>query len=145
MADSESLQSLWNFYGAEYQLVFEIKVQVVQHLSSWNLEDAFWSLRRLKGEIDAKLDRGRKTKVFDDQGNETIKETKVTEKQEMDNLLDNLTSARNIYLQSNRNDNDKTEFYFALENFYLHVCFIMKKHGVYFREGDDMTFAVLRR
>lgn len=141
----EALQSKWNFDGAEYMLVFEIKKDVVDSLGMWELEKAYWNLRRLRGEVDAKLNRGKKIKALDDDGNEEIKEIKETEKAEMDRKIKELSEARDTYNNSSKLDDDKSAFYQILEEFYLHICYIMKKHGVYFREGEDKTYAVLRR
>ena len=141
----ESLQAKWNFDGAEYELIFGIKTLIVKNLNGWDLQNAYWNLRRLRVEMDAKLNRGKKIKELDDDGNENVKEIKETEKMEMDRLLNELGDERNLFDNSDKQDGDMSKFYLALENFYLHLCYVMKKHGVYFREGEDRTFAVLRR
>lgn len=141
-----SQQSKWNFDGAELYIIFQYKTQFLEFLDVWDLENAYWKLRRMRGELDAKLKREH-NKLLDSMEEEKEKKVKVTEKQLADEKLEELTVIREQYkIDNNKNNLElKNKFYIALEEFYLFLCFLMKKHGLYFREGEDSTFAVLRR
>ena len=70
----------------------------------------------------------------------------MTEKQLMDKRMKEIDNHFNNYIsKSNITDKDKGEFYLILEDFYMELCYKMKQHGIYFREGEDNTFAVLKR
>ena len=148
----ETQQALWNFDGAELFLIFEIKKGIVDDLKVWDLEEAYRKLRLLRMELDAKLKRANK-KIIEEFDNEIesqkknkSKEKKKTEKKQVDDMLikiDNFYSKE--YTEDKEDEGKKEEFYKLLEEFYMHLCFIMKSHGLYFREGEDMRLAVLRR
>lgn len=151
MGEEESQQALWNFDGAELFLIFEIKKGIVDDLKLWDLEEAYRKLRLLRMELDAKLQRENK-KIIDDYEEEIDSQRKEkkgkrkTEKQEVDGMLikiDNYYSDN--YIDNKDDEETKEEFYKLLEEFYMHLCYLMKKHGLYFREGEDMRLAVLRR
>lgn len=156
----ESEQSVWNFDGAELYLLFQIKAKIVFALEEWDLENAYRKLRLLRMEIDAKLKRGDKKQdkfiqqfqeegITDDKLSEKSKETKKkTEKQEVDERmkkLDELFSKHSSEGLEFLNNENKSELYSELESFYMFLCYLMKKHGLYYREGEDMRLAVLRR
>jgi len=138
-------QSIWNFDGAELYAVFEIKRKFMEYLDSWDLENAYWQLRSLRREIDAKLKRAQKKMVeeFEKEKNKGHKEK--TEKAIIDELINDLDNARKEYIASNLDETEKSNFYLKLEAGYMELCYTMKKHGLYFREGDDTSLAVLRR
>lgn len=144
-------QTVWNFDGAELFEIFEIKKDFIYYLDNWDLENAYWKLRSMRRELDAVLKR--KQKRFDgihlteeEKKKSKEKKKKKSEKETVDGDLKDLSDIRNKYVkENNHSDEDKTKFYTALENFYLNLCYIMKSHGLYFREGEDATFAVLRR
>lgn len=151
MSEEESQQALWNFDGAELFLIFEIKKGIVDDLKLWDLEEAYRKLRLLRMELDAKLQRENK-KIIDDYEEEIDSQRKEkkgkrkTEKQEVDGMLikiDNYYSDN--YIDNKDDEETKEAFYKLLEEFYMHLCYLMKKHGLYFREGEDMRLAVLRR
>ena len=148
MADYENTQqSKWNFDGAELEAVFSLKANFILQMGSWDLESAFWTLRTIRMEIDAKLSRGKKDMVvLLTRKEEKEKEKCITEKESVDKLMGELEDERNNYLVGNKQDpKARTRFFTTLENFYMHICHLMKKHGLYFREGEDNTLAVLRR
>ena len=150
--DRDTQQSVWNFDGAEMFAIFEIKKAFINCLLDWDLEGAFWKVRTLRMELDAKLKRGNK-KVIDDFEDELDEQRKVklnkkatTEKKDVDEKLGELEEARQTYnSEEYKSDESKVKFYLVLEDFYMHLCYLMKKHGIYFREGEDMRLAVLRR
>lgn len=145
-------QSIWNFDGAELFFIFGVKSGVANALKYGDLEEAYRNIRLLRMELDAKLQRTKK-KIIEEFEEEIEAQKKIkrkgktlTEKEEVDNmmvLIDN-------YYTNNYNDNKDNEtiresFYKLIEEFYMHLSYLMKKHGLYFREGEDMRLAVLRR
>lgn len=111
------LKSVWNFDDAEYKLIFLFKSEVASCLMLWDLMGAYWSLRRLRSEIDAK----------------------VSDKERMDinKDVDNLDKEKNTY-EENINDKKKqANFYISLDNFYRNLCQVLKHHGSFFREQED--------
>lgn len=144
----EGLQAVYNFDGAELQAIFEIKKEFIQCMLVWNLEQAFWKARLLRMELDAKLVRKLKKKIIsdDDEPDEEDKNKKHTEKEYIDGLLSDLENKRVIFNSiPNPNGNVKAQYYLDIEFFYMELCYLMKKHGIYFREGDDSAYAILRR
>lgn len=147
--EEESQQSIWNFDGAELYMIFQIKSAVVQALEKWDIPDAYKKVRLMRMEIDSKLSRGNKKILEEFQESMEDKSKsgkKATEKEEIDGLLKELDGAYSIYAKDNYHDEDeKSAIYQSIESFYMHLCYIMKKHGLYFREGEDMRLAVLKR
>lgn len=149
MVDTEQAnQSVWNFDGAELYLIFQIKNKIVEAFELWDLETSYWKLRLLRMELDAKLQRTT-NKMIDEFEEEQAKEKKKkiqTEKQITDDLLKVIDEKYSTYKElTEPEEKDKSLFYQELETFYMHLCYLMKKHGLYFREGEDMRLAVLRR
>lgn len=142
----EAIQSVWNFDGAELSLIFQIKAQAGFLLNEWNLEGAYWSLRNLRREIDAKLKREKgKKKKFEIIVGEEKKQVEFNEKERVDYLLVELVNERDTFLTSPQDNEDLSRFYLVLEEFYLLLSRLMKEHGLYFREGDDPSDAFRRR
>jgi len=149
MVEEQANQSVWNFDGAELYLIFQIKNKIVEAFELWDLETSYWKLRLLRMELDAKLQRTNK-KFIDEFEEEqaTIKGKKKaqTEKQITDDLLKSMDDDYSTYKEIiDPSEKEKADFYQVLETFYMHLCHLMKKHGLYFREGEDMRLAVLRR
>jgi len=138
----DNLQSIYNFDAAELIMVYSFKADFVEHLTKWELEKAYWKLRDLRREIDAKFSRGSKIKIEIEGKDKNAK----TEKEIMDDKMKSIDNKFNEY-KSKRvpSEQDKANFYLILEEFYMELCYTMKKHGIYFREGEDNTFAVLKR
>ena len=144
MADYENTsQAAWNADAIELSVVFAVKMEVSSLLDSWDLDKCYWKTRTLRRELDAILTR-RKKKLVDEFEKENNRET-ILEKVEIDSLIDTLNTEREIYLVNKDNNEAKNKFYNLLEDLYMHLCFIMKKHGLYFRESNDMGFAAGRR
>jgi len=148
----EHNQTIWNFDGAELHFIFGIKNNFTTLLDKWDLENAYWSLRLLRREVDAALKRvNKRTNMIEEQVEEEKakegrgKKGKETEKEEIDRLMVKTNTARDEYLASKQEDLDKSNFYNALESFYMRLCYLMKVHGMYFREGSDGGLAVFRR
>lgn len=144
----EGLQAVYNFDGAELQAIFEIKKEFITCMVNWDLEQAFWKVRLLRMELDAKLVRKFKKKIItdDDEYDEQPKEKKETEKEYIDGLLLNLENKRIAFnTLTIPGPNDKAKYYLDIEFFYMELCYLMKKHGIYFREGEDSAYAILKR
>lgn len=135
-------QADWNADAIELGVVFDIKIQVSNLIDIWKLEDAYWKLRSMRRELDSILTR-KKKKLIDEFEQEHNIDNKL-EKIEIDAAMISLTDTRREYLNDNNEDN-KLKFYNALEDFYMRLCFVMKKHGLYFRESNDMGIAAFRR
>jgi hypothetical protein len=69
----------------------------------------------------------------------------ILEKPEMDKLMADLTNGREIWNSNKDDEAERLRFYNLSEEFYMHLCHIMKRHGLYFREGNDFGFAAGRR
>ena len=129
----EALQSVWNFDGAELALVFEIKQEVIERLRAWDLEGAYWKLREFRAELDAKQYK----KIKDDAEVPELKDTK--------RLVNELEEQRQIYISTPTTNESISKFYVYLETFYMYLCRLMKRHGLFFREGDDPSKAIFQR
>lgn len=145
MAEEEALKSIWNFDGAELNLIFEIKAEAGTNIKNWDVEAAYWSLRDLRRELDAKFDIKKKEDYeFKDKEGKIIKKN-ITEKEFIDHLILEIEVERNKFLESEQEDSDNSRFYLVLEEFYMKLSTLMKKHGLYFREGDDPSKAIWRK
>lgn len=122
MAEQESV---WNSDNMEHALLFEIKLCFISNMKAWDLENAYWDIRLLRVEIDAKLDEKEQDKLSDD--------------------LKALEKLRNEYLLSKDNPEAVGKFYAELETVYILISRLFKKHGIYYRSGLDPSRAALRR
>ena len=133
MEQGGALQSVWNFDGAELALVFEIKQEVIERLKNWDLEGAYWKLREFRAELDAKQYK----KLKDDAEPPEIKITR--------DLMGELEEQRNMFNSTIHSNESISKFYSYLEAFYMYLCRLMKRHGLFFREGDDPSKAIFQR
>jgi len=151
MADDGAVQAVWNFDAAELLLLFQLKAEFINNLKTWNLDGAYWSVRNLRMETDAKLSRfsGKKLHILEaeiEEAKTNPKEKKKTEKEEVDEQLADLENHRDLYLRERKPTTEmRGTYYMKLEAFYMKLCLLMKIHGIYFREGEDNQLAVLRR
>ena len=146
--EEQNQKALWNLDNVELTIIFQIKIQFIEALQSWNLENAYLRLRDLRRELDAKLRRARERfeGITLDENKDDKKKVIIIEKDEVDKRLKDLEKIRSDYnKKQNKTEEDKGNYYLALEELYLYLCFLMKKHGLYFREGEDNRMAVLRR
>jgi hypothetical protein len=155
MSDEQTQQSVWNFDGAELYLIFQIKSSIAEALDKWDIKTAYKKVRLLRMELDAAFTREKK-KILEEYDEEELKnklqkdkpapEKKLTEKQEVDALMKQIDEAYTAYLKDGEfSDDEKSLMFQLIEKFYMHLCYIMKRHGLYFREGEDFRLAVLRR
>jgi hypothetical protein len=99
----------------------------------------------MRRELDAKLDDKIRKHDNEEKFSEENKR-KQNEKEIIDGLVSDLESARTEYnRKSNPSQDDKGKYYLIEESFYMALCRVMKKHGLYFRESDDPSQAILRR
>lgn len=147
--DTSSSESKWNIDGAQHAVLFEKKTIMQRYLEIWALEDCYWAGRNWRRELDAALKRERKRIEvnYDESSEEEKKQSKkkLTEKEETDNLFKELTTIREQYLINQNDERIIKEFYGALEQFYMFLCYCMKRHGIHYREGEDSTFAILKK
>jgi len=141
----QAQQSVWNFDGAELFMLFNIKSRIVFALEEWNFHEAYKKIRLLRMELDAKLKRENK-KIIDEFEKGIGKTKSKTEKAQVDEMIKDLDNYYTVYVKiPDPNDEERSKFYKKLESVYMHLCYLMKKHGLYFREGEDSRLAVLRR
>jgi hypothetical protein len=157
MGEEDTQQAVWNFDGSELYLIFQIKSNIVFALENWDIIEAYKKIRLLRMELDAKLTRDKKKilEEFDDALEQSKnknkspiekKEKKLTEKEEVDGMMKELDEAYTEYTENNiLTPKKQSLMYQLIEKFYMHLCYLMKKHGLYFREGEDFRLAVLRR
>ena len=114
-SDSSTLKSEWNCDDAILKQILLAKYQFQKYLSSWDLNNAYFTLREIWSEIDAKF--------------------KAVEQEFCEETMNELEIKRNEWI---KNQNKmKGEFYHALQKVYMLMNRLMKKHGLYFREHDD--------
>lgn len=136
-------QAEWNADGIELGVVFSIKLEIANLLDKWKLEECYWRLRAFRRELDAILTR-HKIKLQTEFEKEHKKETEL-EKKMIDDEMKVLTELRETWLANKEDEEVKLLFYNSIEEFYMQLCFIMKKHGLYFRENRDAGIAAFRR
>lgn len=145
----EVSESIWNFDGAQFYILFTLKDEVRDALDLWDLEKAYWKVRLLRMELDAKLKRKEKHKLLAKLDEEQVKrgvKSAKTEKEEVDELMSNVDKAHVEFVKlTNPSETQRSTFFNILESFYMELCYIMKKKGMYYREGEDNRLAVLRR
>lgn len=146
--EQENQKALWNLDNVELTIIFQIKIQFITALQNWNLEEAYLKIRDLRRELDAKFGRARERfeGIILDENKDDKKKKSIIEKEEVDRKLKELEKVRSEYSKKQqRTEEDKGNYYLALEELYMYLCYLMKKHGLYFREGEDNRMAVLRR
>jgi len=118
-------KAVWNMDEAVLKQIQLLKFIFIGHLHKWELESAYWTIRGIRMEVDAKL--------------------KDKEQENVEKELKELEMVRNTYLLNKTDAEKKGEYWYALEKFCILLNRLMKRHGVYFREGDDPKYAVLQR
>jgi len=116
-------KTVWNMDEAVLKTIKDLKTAFLVLMQTWRLDNAYWIIRNIRMEIDAKLKEKEQTIV--------------------DKKLKDLEEKRKEYLQDK--NKKRGEFYFYLEDYYILLNRYMKKHGLYFREGDDPRLSVLQR
>ena len=110
-----TLKAEWNMDDAMLKHILLLKHNFVQSIHTWDLNSAYFTLREVWMEVEAKFkpkERGRLRKM--------IKELEIV---------------RNEYFKDQRHL--KGKFFSSLQNGMIKLNRLMKKHGLYFREHDD--------
>lgn len=118
-----TLKAIWNMDEAILKTIHYLKTEFILKIHKWQLEEAYWTLRDIRMEIDSKL--------------------KGEEQKNAERKLRSLEKKRVEYLKNKKEKSG--EFYIACEQYYLLLNRNMKIHGLYFRESDDPRYAVLQR
>jgi len=117
-----TLKTLWNMDDAVLKAICRLKLLFTFYMQMWKLDDAYWILRIMRAEMESKL--------------------KEEEQDTIEAEMEKLEQTRKNYLIQKIK---RGEFFLVLENYYILLNRLMKKHGLYFREKDDPRFAVLKR
>lgn len=107
-----TLKAEWNMDDEVLKIIKALKTAFIIYIKNWDLENAYFTLRQIRMEIDSKL-KGKqqstaKTKID------------VLEKERMEYLKDMKTNKR--------------KFYRLCEDYYIYLGRLMQEHGLYFRE-----------
>ena len=113
-SDSETLKAEWNMDDSVLKSVLMLKYQFIEAMKSWNLDGAYWIIRQIRMEVEAKF--------------------KLKEQEQVEEDILELEQLRNAWFKDKKL---KGKFYRGLENFMIILNRLMKKHGLYFREHDD--------
>lgn len=106
---------VWNFDNEESKLIFSLRALFIEQLYNWDLENSYWTLRKLANEC----------KMFckDDE----LK--KVTEKQSEVDIKREEVVADNVIEEA-----EKIPYCLEQEKFYVYLNSLIKKHKLCFRE-----------
>ena len=124
--DNLTIKSLWNIDEARLKTIDFFLNKAEVEFQNWSLENLYWTLRSIKRMIYAKLKKEERAEI-------DAKLAKLEEFRRKNNIIKNST------------ENTKGKFYRMCEDFYESLTILMKEHGIFFREGDDPRFAVLKR
>ena len=114
MVEYDNLKAVWNMDEAVCRTIHSLKNAFILSMKDWNLENAYWTVRQIRMEAEAKF---------------TDPEQKLCNKK-----LKELEKSRKECLK----DKEKRgELYLSLESYYVVLNRLMKKHALYFREQDD--------
>lgn len=116
------VKAVWNSDDAQLRIIFELKEMAASYFLSRDLEELYWTIRSMRREIDAKLN--------------------PTEKTDLKSKLEEIDNKRDKLLHDKKNSEIANEFFISLEDFYITISSLMKKHGLYFREADDPRKAI---
>jgi len=120
--DESSLKAVWNMDEATLKRIDSLLTIAEVHFIKWNLEDLYWTLRGIRREVSAKF--------------------KKEEIKEINKKMKELEKQRKIFLENKNNSGD---FFILCEDFFMYLTLLCKRHGLWFREGDDPKYAVLQR
>lgn len=112
----DEVQTIWNMDEAVLRTVHQLKVLFIYQLHNWQLDEAYWTIRSLWMEVDAKF--------------------KPKERKEAITKIEDLEGERQQYVQDKIQR--RSDFYLKLEKFYIFLNRLMKEHGIFFREKLDV-------
>jgi len=111
-SSSETKKAEWNMDDEILKIIKELKSLFIIYMNEWDLKNAYFILRQLRMEIDAKL--------------------KPDEQKEAESKMGELENKRREYLKNQKEK--KGEFYRSCEKYYIFLNRLMKDHGLFFRE-----------
>lgn len=111
----EDKKAIWNIDDEILKIIKELKLSFIISMKNWQLEDAYWFIDLICMECDAKL--------LDQ------------EKLDIETQLKQLEAQRAEYNMSDKRT--AGIFYVNLRDLYKKINWLMKEHGVWFRERDD--------
>ena len=110
----DTLKAEWNMDDSILKSVLMLKYQFIESLKNWKLDDAYWVVRQIRMEVEAKFKDKEQKKLAQD--------------------ILKLEILRTEYFKDKKL---RGKFYRCLEDFNIILNRLMKKHGLYFREHDD--------
>jgi len=113
--NNETLKAEWNMDDAILKHILLLKHNFVEALHTWDLNSAYFTLREIWMEVEAKF--------------------RIKEQVRLELMIKNLEVVRNEYFKDQRKK--KGNFYHSLQGAMIKINRLMKKHGLYFREHDD--------
>ena len=126
MADDYAPKSIWNLDDARLRTLNYFMVLCDEAFSLWELNEIYSHLRSIRRIICAKINDvefGKVTIAF----------------KELEILKRTMNKGEKDY------DKKVIEYYNKCDEIYISMSRLMKKHGLFFREGEDPTKAVLKR
>ncbi len=102
-------QTEWNMDDEVCKIIRDLKISFNINLKIWDLEQAYWDLMLLWGELDSLLDPGERKKIKTGMGD-----------------LENIRNTKN-------NKKDRGDYWMGMHEMYRKMCRLMQEHGVYFR------------
>jgi len=113
--DKETEKAVWNMDDSVLKTLWFLKNTFIMQKQEFKLESAYWTLRNIWMEVEAKFSKKEREKVKE--------------------KVDNLETVRKEYLKNNHNNSGT--FYIELENVYISLNRLMASNGLYFRESDE--------
>lgn len=102
-------QTEWNMDDEVCKIIKDMKKSFLVNLKQWQLDEAYWDLNLIWGEIDSLLDDSERAKIENDM-----------------KILEKVRKTKN-------NKEERGEYWMKLHNVYRELCQLMQEHGVYFR------------
>jgi len=106
-------RTYFNFDEAELKVIFELRLSFLVNLKEWNLEKGFWDLRMYYNECKIFMEET-EIKTYDES---MVELEKIRAKIVKDRVID---------------EQEKIEFYIALEKFYNQLNKLIKKYELCF-------------
>jgi len=118
MEEEEKGKLVWNFDDAESRLIFEMKVDFINKIKVWNLEESYWALSLMLTEVKP---------LFED-------DIQVTLKQEFDKITEARKDSDKF---TNLDEDQKGTIWKALNDFYEMLCAEIVNQDYYFRKKQQ--------
>ena len=109
---SEAKKAEWNMDDEILKIIRQLKSLFIIYINDWDLKNAYFILRQLRMEVDAKLS--------------------PEEQKEAEKKMEKLEDKRKEYLEEEKEK--RGDFYSSCEKYYIFLNRLMKHHGLFFRE-----------